>query len=275
MDGGFTDLFGAGRAEVSLRERGKFYAQMLRLAYPRIKQANPEAWVLTGGMTDWREFPQGIYEGGGRDFFDIMALHTYGVPVEWAFTARGLTLRRIMTEHGDANKPLWNTEFGIDAGNVVGAWGYPHTHKPPQKDREFFDQEQLHQWQACLVRNRDLGLYAKLLPYQFQAGNERDDDGQIRSRAQLPPGMTIDDFGFGIVRRDGRTPRPVYDWLVEEQYNRCLLSETAYEVDVRYRPKRKVMPVGYAYAWEGDELVIHRVGVDSRFPTRIRLKPAG
>ncbi len=58
MDNGFTDLFGAGRASVSMRERGKLYAKMLQSVYPQIRKANPDAWVLTGGMTDWNEFPR-------------------------------------------------------------------------------------------------------------------------------------------------------------------------------------------------------------------------
>jgi hypothetical protein len=275
MDVAFTDLFGAGRPDVPLRERGKLYARMLKTAYPQIREANPDAWVLTGGMTDFNEFPRGIYEGGGRDSFDIMALHTYGVPLEWSFSARGLQLRRVMAEFGDADRPLWNTEFGIDAGNFVGAWGYPHAHTPAQKDGDFFDHEQERQWQACLASNREPSLYAKLRPYQFAAGNERDDDHQIRRRAQLPPGMTIDDYGFGIVRRDGRTPRPTYEWLLREQLNRTIQSEQSYQVDVRCRPPKNLVPIGYDYSWQDDEMVIRRVKVDSAYPARIRLKDVG
>lgn len=272
MDGAFTDLFGAGRADVPVRERGKLYARMLQLVYPQIRAGNPDAWVLTGGMTDWNEFPRGIYEGGSRESFDIMAIHTYGVPLEWSFSARGAQLRRIMKECGDADKPVWNTEFGIDAGNVVGAWGYPHARQPPEDDAVSFDQEQRRQWQACLATNRELGLYARLLPYQFAAGNERDDDGQIRQRSQLPTDMTIDDFGFGIVRRDGRTPRPTYQWLLEEQVNRVVQEEPTYETDISCRPARDRVPVGYDYSWQGEDMVIHHVRIDSAYPTRIELR---
>jgi hypothetical protein len=248
---------------------------MLQKAAPRIREANPDAWILTGGMTDWGEFPRGIYEGGGREHFDILALHTYGVPVDWAFAGRGLQLHRILEEFGDADRPLWNTEFGIDAGNLVGAWGYPHARTPPQKDGDYFDQEQKRQWQACLAANRELGLYAKLLPYQFVAGNERDDDHKIRERAQLPPGLSIDDYGFGIVRRDGATPRPLYDWLLAEQCNRPIQEEPVCEVDVRCRPAKDHVPIGYEHAWEGDEMVVRKVRVDSVYPTRVRFRKAG
>jgi hypothetical protein len=180
-----------------------------------------------------------------------------------------------MEEFGDAGRPLWNTEFGIDAGNFVGAWGYPHAQKPPEKDADFFDREQQRQWQACLDANRGLGLYAKLLPYQFAAGNERDDDHQIRQRAQLAAGMTIDDYGFGIVRRDGRTPRPVCDWLLREQVNRAIRSEPACEADIRFCPPKNRVPVGYDYSRQGDELIIRRVKIQSAYPTRIQLREGG
>ncbi|MBI3923437.1 MAG: cellulase family glycosylhydrolase, partial [Armatimonadetes bacterium] len=275
MDVGFTDLFGAGRDEVSLLQRGRLYAEMLKMAYPAIKKANPDSWVLTGGMTDWSEFPRGLYEGGGRDYFDLMNLHTYGVPISWAFSARGQKLRAVMQEFGDGEKPLWNTEFGIDAGNFVGAWGYPHSWSPPQKDDEFFDTEQRKQWEACLRKNEELGLYAKVLPYQFVAGNERDDDRHIKERAQLPPGMTIDDYGFGILRNDGKTARPTYNWLLEERINRAIEQIPSVKTEVRCRPKVKAIPVGYKYRWEGGELIIKDVKVDSAFPTRIILKESG
>ncbi len=271
MDGAFTDLFGAGRADVTMRRRGELYAQMLRTVYPSVRAANPRAWVLVGGMTDWNEFPRGIYEGAGRNYFDIMALHTYGVPLEWSFSGRGLALRRIMAEYGDGEKPLWNTEFGIDAGNFVGAWGYPHEQSPPADDAEYFDQQQLRQWQDCLAANRELGLYTKLLPYQFAAGNERNDDGLIVEKVRLPEDMTIDDFGFGIVRRDGTTPRPLYEWLKTQQVNHIIQQQPTLLVDVRCQVPDSWYPVGYDYLREADELVIRGVTVDSTYPTRIEL----
>ena len=243
MDGAFTDLFGAGRADVPMRERGKLYARMLQMVYPQIRQANPDAWVLTGGMTDWNEFPRGIYEGGGRESFDIMALHTYGVPLEWSFSARGCA---VPAHHGRVRRcrqaaveyRVWHRCGQLRRS--LGISTRPNSHR--KTTPTIFDQEQQRQWQACLASNRELGLYTKFLPYQFAAGNERDDDQQIRQRSQLPADLTIDDFGFGIVRRDGRTPRPTYQWLLQEQVNRAIQEEPAYEVDVSCRPAQDRVP---------------------------------
>ena len=270
MDAGFTDLFGAGRDEVSLQEKGRLYAQMLKQAYPAVKQANPQAWVLVGGMTEYREFPRGIYEGGGKPYFDIMSLHTYGVPVTWSFIDRGRTLRELMRSYGDGDKPLWNTEFGIDAGNVVGAWGYPHDGNPPRKDSEAYDQAQLDQWRDCIAWNLTNRLYQKVFPYQYSAGNERNDDGKIGEKSQLPPGQTIDDYGFGMMRRDGLTPRPVYRWILEAQPNKPILTQPKRKVDVRFNPIFAAPPPGTkAVEWRS-EAVIEGAEVDSLYPLVLR-----
>ena len=91
-----------------------------------------------------------------------------------------------MEAFGDADRPLWNTEFGVDAGNFVGAVGIPMVGRHLRRMASTSTWSN-GQWQACLDANRELGLYGKLLPYQFAAGNERDDDRQIRQRDSLPP----------------------------------------------------------------------------------------
>uniref|UniRef100_A0A7C4GEJ7 Archease n=1 Tax=candidate division WOR-3 bacterium TaxID=2052148 RepID=A0A7C4GEJ7_UNCW3 len=54
-------------------------------------------------------------------------------------------------------------------------------------------------------------MYQKTLAYQLHAGNEI----KVDAPGRLPAGMTLDDFGFGLLRSDGRTPRPAFDWLRE------------------------------------------------------------
>lgn len=273
MDSGFTDLFGA-EAGIPMRERGMYYAEMLKLAYPAIKAANPAALVLVGGMTDWQEFPRGIYEGGGASFFDIMNLHTYGVPVVWALVSRGAELREVMAEYGDAERPLWNTEFGIDAGNVVAAWGFPH--ERGEEDGPAYDQVHLDQWRECIQAAFETGLYAKVLPYQYHAMNERMNETlatEEYAREYLPEGHTIDDYGFGIVRRDGLTPRPTYQWLLEAQWNAPLAAAPTRVVDITIAPAPDGTPVGYPCEWHDDgSLAIRSVTVSRDAPTVIPLR---
>jgi hypothetical protein len=274
MDQGFTDLFGAEKPEVPLRERGKMYAEMLKVAYPAIKQSNPKAWVLTGGMTDWNEFPRGIYEGGGRDYFDLMNLHTYGVPVIYAFTARGLTLYNVMKEFHDEARPIWNTEFGIDAGNVVNAWEFPHARKEAKEDGADFDAVHLTTWRDCIEDNAKRHLYVKILGYQFKAGNETSKD-RMEKEAKLPPGMKQDDYGFGLLRADGKTPRPAYLYLRDQNPNAAILKSPDRKIDIEAYIPDGYTPIGHAfdYEWRKPVMIIKDVKVSSLEPTIIRLKP--
>ncbi len=274
MDQGFTDLFGAQKSHISLRERGKMYAEMLKLAYPSIKQANPKAWVLMGGMTDWNEFPRGVYEGGGRDYFDFMNLHTYGVPVLYAFVGRGLSLYSVMKDFHDEGRPLWNTEFGIDAGNVVNAWGFPHARKEPKEDGPEFDAVHLKTWQGCLEDNAQRKLYVKALGYQFTAGNETAKE-RMEKESKLPPGHRPDDYGFGLLRADGHTPRPAYNWLKETNPNRAILTTPERTVDIEAYVPDGMTPVGYPfdYRWRKPWMIIKGVKVNALEPTIIRLEP--
>lgn len=273
MDQAFTDLFGAQKPEISLRERGRMYAEMLKLAYPAIKQANPRAWVLTGGMTDWSEFPRGIYEGGGRDYFDFLNLHTYGVPVIYAFVGRGLALYALLKEFGDEGRPLWNTEFGIDAGNVVNAWGFPHARNPPQEDGKAFDQIHLESWQQCLEDNVRRRLYVKALGYQFAAGNETAKE-RMQNEAKLPAGHSQDDYGFGLVRADARTPRPAYTWLQTRDFNAPLRQTPERTVDIELYMPDGSTPVGYQHEdqWRRPWMIIKQVRINTLEPTIIQLK---
>lgn len=273
MDQGFTDLFGANNPEIPLRERGKMYAQMLKLAYPAIKQSNPKAWVLTGGMTDWNEFPRGIYEGGGRDYFDFMNLHTYGVPVIYGFVARGLTLYSVMKDFHDEGRPIWNTEFGIDAGNVVNAWGFPHARKEPKDDGADFDAVHLASWKDCIEDNARRRLYVKTLGYQFKAGNETSKD-RMQTEAKLPKGMSQDDYGFGLLRADGKTPRPTYLFLKNENPNAAILKSTERKLDIEAYLPDGYRPIGHQfdYEWRKPVMIIKDVNVNTLEPTIIYLK---
>lgn len=143
MNSDSTCLFGAGDS-IYKREQGKNYAEMLKIVYPAIKSANPAAWVLCGSINDATDFPQGIYENDGGRYFDIMNLCTYGTPAVSAFMDRGKSIRKVMMDNGDENKPLWNTGIGMDAGNTV--------------------EMKLEDYQNCFEINNASRMYNKVLP---------------------------------------------------------------------------------------------------------------
>lgn len=108
------------------------YTDLLKVAYRRAKEANPEVRVLAGALaptlappgSEWGmddlEYLRGMYAAGAADYFDILAVHAYG----WVYPAddppdpsvvnfrRTELVRQVMVEHGDAAKPIIITEGG-------------------------------------------------------------------------------------------------------------------------------------------------------------------
>lgn len=184
--GAFTNLFGGNNAAVSFDERGARYAEMLGVTYPALKSANPNSWALVGGMASASavsQVVQGIYNGGGRDRFDFLALHTYGRPIfpdsaapqpsQSPFVVYAGNVFQALAANDDAGRPLWNTEFGQQADDILFGYGYrgscPGT---PQDNAAFVDAKHREQWQRCLDYSAGNTLYTKVLPYALQGGNE-------------------------------------------------------------------------------------------------------
>ncbi|MHB1131303.1 MAG: hypothetical protein ACYC4L_02830 [Chloroflexota bacterium] len=110
------------------------YVALLRAAYPRIKEADPEAVVIAAALAPTIEMgPQNLsdleylrqmYEAGGREFFDIVSVNPYGLrsgPDDRRFTSqdsnfsRPIQAREIMVRFGDTSKPIWASETGWNA----------------------------------------------------------------------------------------------------------------------------------------------------------------
>ena len=139
---------------------GGRFAQLLQAAYPRIKQADPLAQVLIGGLlmdckpisatkgcgartppSDERpsQFLEGILKGGGGPFFDGVAFHGYdsyrnalgnygqgGYDSAWNTTGPSLHakvafIRATLLANNVTGKDLYNTETGVGCGVNCGA----------------------------------------------------------------------------------------------------------------------------------------------------------
>ena len=101
------------------------YTNLLKAAYPAVKAGNPNATVMPGGtMYVDTSFISSVYANGGKNFFDVMAVHPYqgkaDLPPD-APDANGAQIQRLthldaletlMAANGDATKPIWMTEFG-------------------------------------------------------------------------------------------------------------------------------------------------------------------
>jgi len=109
---------------------GRYYAEMLKAAYPQIKAADPQAQVLVGGLlldcdprgspsvcasltpphTDKPpKFLEGILLGGGGPYFDGVSFHAYDV--YWG-------------AFGQYKIPNWNTAWDTTGPTVIAKAGF-------------------------------------------------------------------------------------------------------------------------------------------------------
>jgi len=108
------------------------YTRLLRVAYRRAKEANPQAIILAAGLAPTMAPPgsefgmddlvylQRMYDAGAKGYCDMMAIHAYG----WTFPAddppapdvvnfaRARLIHGVMARNGDGDKPCMITEAG-------------------------------------------------------------------------------------------------------------------------------------------------------------------
>ncbi len=115
------------------------YVDLLRVAYQRAKEADPNVQVLSAPLAitlgqphpeagKWIsmneiEFLEAMYEAGAMDYFDILSANAFGLasPPEESPQAgtlnfqRVLFLREVMERYGDGDKAVWFNEYGWNA----------------------------------------------------------------------------------------------------------------------------------------------------------------
>lgn len=115
------------------------YTELLRLAYLRAREADPNVYVLSAPLALTTEqsdraiaetvFLEEMYQYGARSYFDILSANAFGFgwPPEDPASADKLNFLRVMAQrdvmvrNGDANKAIWFNEFGWNASPD----GYP------------------------------------------------------------------------------------------------------------------------------------------------------
>jgi hypothetical protein len=115
------------------------YTEMLKIAYQRAKEADPNVQVLSAPLAitlgephpepgRWRSMPdpdylEAMYQAGAGTYFDILAANAFGFdrpptdpPDEKVLNFQRVVLQRqIMERHGDSDKPVWFVEYGWNA----------------------------------------------------------------------------------------------------------------------------------------------------------------
>ena len=91
------------------------YVKMLRVASEELRAVDPGTPICSGGLAGADSgYLEALYAAGGKDLFDIFAVHPYchPQPPEFFLDEALGRMRRIMAAHGDAEKPIWITEMG-------------------------------------------------------------------------------------------------------------------------------------------------------------------
>lgn len=257
-------VFGSGTPY----DKGWNYAQMLKKAYPAIKAANPNAWVLTSGMVSvaptW-PFLEGIYAGGGRQYFDILAMHSYGAVAQWdaaptnelgvsgdGLRSRAERYRLVMSQNGDTNRPLWVTEFGTSAMQYHNAWGLP-----PAPHGLSYDTYRRDWWKDAMDIQDATRYVQKMMGYQLY---------DVTGGA--PPGANVVqplDYTHGLLRYDRVTPDSTYRYFQRRGVNAHVFAHPLASGNVTVSaPGRR--PVGYAYTRSGSAVTFW-VTVNKLHPT--------
>ena len=115
------------------------YTKMLRAAYIAIKQEEPSAFIIAGGLAPLStsggnysaiKFLRAMYADGAKGYFDAVGMHPYSFPVlpgtyeNWSGWSQMFetypSLRSLMMAQGDGRKPIWITEFGAPSSGPLG-----------------------------------------------------------------------------------------------------------------------------------------------------------
>jgi hypothetical protein len=98
------------------------YTALLKAGYAAVKQQDPRALVVSGGLSsDYDKYLTAMYRAGARGSFDVLAIHPYstGLLSKWLSSIR--LARRTQVANGDT-RPIWLTEFGFNTSADPNAW---------------------------------------------------------------------------------------------------------------------------------------------------------
>lgn len=186
------------------------YASLLRASYAAIKNADPEARVLLGGLAPAPEtgpddgeiryygaadFLARVYAEAPEGPFDVLAFHPYSFPrmpddpAGWSgWSIMTGPIRRLMADNGDVTKQIWLTEYG--APTFSGAGGISEDAQGAML-AEAFRLAQSYPWAGPLFwySYRDLGSDPE---------DKEDWFGLVRSSKEPKPSYAEFEAEFGL-----------------------------------------------------------------------------
>lgn len=179
---------------IQLLYRGYDYAYLMYFTAAAMRRADPtvklvgmgmaghegEPWHMAPGWVQVDQFTKEYLATPWAPMLDAWAIHVYGGPLANVLEAKVLSTRRAL----NGKMPLWVTEIGMDRANAEGAFS--------------------RQWTAAQVDSVQSAETMKAIAKANELGIERLFIYQL---------WTADDDGFGLLRADAVTTRPVYTTL--------------------------------------------------------------
>jgi polysaccharide biosynthesis protein PslG len=171
------------------------FVDLLKAAYPAVKDADPAAIVVTGGLApivdfstitmDSVKFVRAMYAAGAKPFFDALGYHPYQYTMK--FSEGGYhpdspinqlaAIRQLMLANGDAAKKIWATEYG-EPSAVVG-----------EAEQAAYLSDMLRKWQT-LPYAGPVYVYT-MRDRNSQSKNPEDTLGLYRSDGTAKPASTV------------------------------------------------------------------------------------
>jgi hypothetical protein len=178
------------------------YARVLDTAYPAIKSADPASLVVAGNVGGNDDaWVRGVYAAGAGGSFDVLATHPYQAPRDLppeapddgsrSRIAHVRAVRAVMLEYGDADTPIWFSEFGWSS--------HPNHGTEPPWARGVTPEQQAD------YAVRTFGYVAEDFPYVTNLFWYNDRDKAVGS---------VQEDNYGLLHRD-LSPKPVYRALAE------------------------------------------------------------
>jgi hypothetical protein len=109
-----------GEAE---KDRPKYYAEMIKTVYQKIKAARPDVQVLgCACVVIPMPYIEGIFKNGGLQAMDAVVIHPYRGEPEGVETETGELAAMIRQYNDGKDKPIWVTETGCMPDAQEGEW---------------------------------------------------------------------------------------------------------------------------------------------------------
>lgn len=191
---------------------GQAYEQMLQVVVPAVRSANPYIKIVTMGVSESWDLPfaEAIFANGGAAYVDVVSYHSYCDPGTWCTIVGGVEWRDMLNRYNAPLTQLWVTEIGIGGSRLIGDNTDGTLPASPAPLGAWIDNEQKIDLSRYISEVDPYGIIDAVEIWSYSTTDNAPDATTYGSR--LTP-LTNLDYGFGMFRSDGVTPKPAFNWL--------------------------------------------------------------